>query len=285
MAIVKRNPVLEGLSGRVGDLVFRVRGETTIVARRPSRRASGEPLAEGQKRTVSRFREAVAFAREARDRPAFRSLSRMLRGFSPYHLAIQDFISEPVIEEVIEESSDPSGTVLVVTVSERVGVRTLQARRVREPSDAPPKGVSPASPEGPAEGSSGEPTEVPARAPSGDGETPAKGEKKASSYSTPAMMFFRRDRPAEPADHAARPTKPSPTPSSPTTSAPVAKVETSPGEPSVTREGETREPRDEGAPPVSLSTWKVVVPGGGEVEIVAFDYAGNRATRRVKVGS
>lgn len=266
MAIVKRNQVLEGLSGRVGDLVFRVRGQTTIVARRPSRRTPGEPLAEGQKRTVSRFREAVAFAREARDRPAFRSLSRMLRGFSPYHLAIQDFISEPIIEEVVEEGTDPSGTVLVVTVSERVGVRTLQARRVRESADAPSK-------------------EVPLEPPSDAEKTPAKGEKKASTYSTPAAMFFRRDRPTEPADHSARPSKPVPTPSPPETTTPPARVQPVPGEPSVTREGETREPREEGAPPVSLSTWKVVVPGGGEVEIVAFDYAGNRATRRVKVGS
>jgi hypothetical protein len=285
MAIVKRNPVLEGLSGRVGDLVFRVRGKTTIVARRPSRRAPGEPLAEGQKRTVSRFREAVAFAREARDRPAFRSLSRMLRGFSPYHLAIQDFISEPVIEDVVEEGADPSGTVLVVTVSERVGVRTLQAKRVRESADAPSKGPSPMSAEGRGEGPSEGHDEVPAEPPTGAGKTPAKGEKKGSTYSTPAAMFFRRDRPADPADHSARLAKPATTPPSPETSTPPARGETTPGEPSVTREGETREPREEGAPPVSLSTWKVVVPGGGEVEIVAFDYAGNRATRRVKVGS
>ena len=99
------------------------------------------------------------------------------------------------------------------------------------------------------------------------------------------MVFFRRDRPAEPADHSARPAKPAAPPLAPETSAPPSGGETVPGEPSVTREGETREPREEGAPPVSLSTWKVVVPGGGEVEIVAFDYAGNRATRRVKVGS
>jgi hypothetical protein len=284
MAIVKRNQALEGLSGRVGDLVFRVRGQTTIVARRPSKRAAGKPLAEGQERTVSRFREAVAFAREARERPAFRSLSRMLRGFSPYHLAIQDFISEPVIETVVEEGADPSGTVLVVTVSERIGVRTLQARRVREPADGPPKEPSSMSPEGPGAGPTEGQKEVPVEPQSGAEKTPAKGEKKGSTYSTPAMMFFRRDRPAEPADHSARPSKPAATPTSPETATPPARSATTPGEPSVTREGETRESREEGAPPVSLSTWKVVVPGGGEVEIVAFDYAGNRATRRVKVG-
>jgi len=209
----------------------------------------------------------------------------MLRGFSPYHLAIQDFISEPVIEDVVEEGADPSGTVLVVTVSERVGVRTLQARRVREPADAPPKGASPTSPGGPEEGPSEGRAEVPLEPPSGSEKTPSKGEKKGSTYSTPAAMFFRRDRPAEPADHSARPEKPAAPPVSPEAVTPPARVVTAPGEPSVTREGETREPREEGAPPVSLSTWKVVVPGGGEVEIVAFDYAGNRATRRVRVGS
>ena len=269
MAIVKHNPVLEGLSGRVGDLVFRVRGKTTIVARRPVRRKRDEPLAEGQERTVLRFREAVAFAREARERPAFRSLSRMLRGFSPYHLAIQDFISEPVIEEVVEEGSDPSGTVLIVTVSERIGIRTLQARRVEESG----KGTS----ESPAKESAGTSADAPADV--------AAAAPKGPTYSTPAMMFFRRDAPAEPADHASRPAKPAtpPTPLEP--SPPAVKVRLTPGEPIVTREGETRESREEGGPPVSLSTWKVVVPGGGEVEIVAFDYAGNRAVRRVTVGS
>jgi hypothetical protein len=239
MAIVKRNPALEGISGTVGDLVFRVRGDTTIVARRPARKKRGEPLAPGQEKTVSRFREAVAFAREARHKPAFRSLSRLLRGFSPYHLAIQDFISEPVIEGVETDATDPSNTVLVVTVSERIGVRMLHAKVV-ERSAAPPPEPPPPAP-------------------------------KAPAYSTPALAFF--------APASAKPAPPAPAP-------PPRPVEpATPGEPTVTREGETREPREEGAPPVSLTTWRVVVAGAAEVEITAFDYAGNRAVRRVTVGS
>jgi hypothetical protein len=246
MAVIRRNLALQGLSGRVGDLVFRVRGDTTIVSRRPSRERREGPLPEGQERSVSRFREAVAFAREARDRPAFRSLSRLLRGYSPYHLAIQDFLSEPVIEGVEDRGAGPSGTVLLVTVAERVGVRTLQAKRVEGAAEPTPEGEKKV----------------------------AESEAKGPGYTTPALMFFRRDEPETSAARARRP------PAAPPgqTSIPV-------GDPVVTREGETREPREEGGPPVSVTTWKVVVPGPGEVEITAFDYSGNRAVRRVRVGA
>jgi hypothetical protein len=250
MAIVKRNSALEGISGTVGDLVFRVRGDTTIVARKPVRKKRDGPLAPGQEKTVSRFREAVAFAREARTRPAFRSLSRLLRGFSPYHLAIQDFLSEPVIEDVVEESVEPARTILMVTVSERIGVRMLHAKIV-ESADATPTG--------------------PVAEPGIEVMTPEpKVAPKSSTYSTPALMFFKREPAAPP-----KPVAPPPPPPEPIV----------PGEPTVTREGETREPREEGAPPVSWTKWRVVVPGSGEVEITAFDYAGNRAVRRVKVGT
>jgi hypothetical protein len=242
MAIVKRNSALEGLSGTVGELVFRVRGETTIVARKPVRKKREGPLAPGQEKTVSRFREAVAFAREARTRPAFRSLSRLLRGFSPYHLAIQDFLSEPVIEDVVEESVEPARAVLMVTVSEKIGVRMLHAKVV-------------------------ESTGVPVPEPKVEVKPP---ESKPASYSTPALMFFKKEPAAPP-----KPVAPPPPPPEPIV----------PGQPTVTREGETREPREEGAPPISWTKWRVVVPGSGEVEITAFDYAGNRAVRRVKVGA
>jgi hypothetical protein len=127
MAVARGNPLLDGLHGRVGELVFRRLGEHTIVSQRPSRRRPPK-ASEQRERTVSRFREAVAFAREARHTPAFRSLARALRGYSPYHLAIQDYLSEPVIESVDDSEVGSTGGPVTVVVSERIEVRSVEAR-------------------------------------------------------------------------------------------------------------------------------------------------------------
>ncbi len=272
MAIVRKNPLLAGLSGRVGDLVFRVRGETTIVSRRPEKRAA-QPPSETLGRTLTRFSEAVAFAREARRHPAYRSLSRVLRGYSPYHIAIQDFLSDPVIEEIDDRAMTESGGELLVHVAEKIAIRSVRVKLVRVDE-------SPSIPAAP-------------------GPTQRADSDPAAQVSTPALLFFQqaRQRPVsttgEPAARPASSSPPGPEgreqPALPGLDADAeAKVATDVGEQSadarVVRVSERRETREEDGPAILVATWKVTLPRSGEVEITATDYAGNRAVRRVRVG-
>jgi hypothetical protein len=300
MAIVKKNSPLDGLSGRVGDLVFRRRGGQTVVAKRPSRKTPRKPSTKDREETMSRFKKAVVFAREARHQPAFRSLCRQLRGASPYHLAIQDFLSVPAIEEVDGGAVGPSGGPLLVTVREQIAVREVRARlaggqwlrgRVM----------------GVATGRAAHREEV---------GKPAPGE--AHHPSTPAEMFFRRTsadrsssadrstpqapRPAEGAAPPARQAKTtSPSPQAGTAAPSRQAATTPPSGPSASApsqrlsdEGDLfQQESGEGAgneeqthhAEGQATTWRVDLPGPGEVEISAWDYAGNQVTERRTVGA
>ncbi len=265
MAIVKKGSPLEGLRGRVGDLVFRVRGDQTIVSSRPSRRRKG-PTTPARQRTLTRFQEAVRFAREARHRNAYRSLSRTRRGYSPYHVALQDYLSVPAIEavEVLEGR-------LTIRVAERVAVRSVRVRLSPDEGEQPPP--EPPHPE---------------------------PEAKPKPVSTPAQIFFRRGG-TEPGTRPAPPVPPASPVSRGSPASPVSRVppeprpadEASPepnggAEPAGTGYGELRAVRVSEAAPkggaARFELWQVVLPRTGTAEIIAADYAGNRATGTYHVG-
>ena len=64
MAKVIRNPVMQGISGAVGNLVFRQMPDgSTYFSTKPD--FSHRKFSEGQKEHQSRFQRAVAYAREA----------------------------------------------------------------------------------------------------------------------------------------------------------------------------------------------------------------------------
>ena len=256
MAIVKKGTLLDGLSGRVGDLVFRTRGEKTIVSIRPSQRHEPERSV-ARERTISRFQAAVEFAREARHRPAFRSLARMLRGYSPYHVALQDYLSEPVIEAIDAARVGPSGGDLRIEVSEKIAIRSVRVSMPALGEDGP----APA-PE----------LEVPAPA-----DVLAAPTEKERRVPIPAALFFRQTPRESPDDRGpwadlkreASPVAPSGDPRK--FQALAARI----GAQSA-RERTPGEPLQE--------VWGVKLPRGGEVEITATDYAGNRASVRLRVG-
>ena len=285
MAIVKKNSPLDGLSGRVGDLVFRRRGGQTIVAKRPSKKSPRKPSTKDREETMSRFKKAVVFAREARHQPAFRSLCRQLRGASPYHLAIQDFLSVPAIEEVDGGAVGPTGGPLLVTVREQIAVREVRARlaggqwlrgRVM----------------GVATGRPAHREEV---------GKPALGE--AHHPSTPAEMFFRRTSADRSTPQTPRPAEgtvsPRGQPRTTKRSQQAARASAS----GTSESASSRREPDEGdlfqqeageapgteehtrAAEGQATTWRVDLPGPGEVEISAWDYAGNQVTERRTIGA
>ncbi|MBP6874598.1 MAG: hypothetical protein KBD56_00855 [Candidatus Eisenbacteria bacterium] len=277
MAVVKKNSPFEDLSGRVGDLVFRRRGGKTIVSRRPAKKEKKRPSTKPREGAMSRFREAVVFAREARHQPAFRSLCRQLRGASPYHLAIQDYLSIPSIETIDDRAVTASGGPLIVTVQELIAVREVRARieggawmraRVMGLSAKPVA-------------RQGESVKEAVPSPS-----------SARSTLTPADRFFRRVPNDSRASNAGPPQADLPGMGSDVEAPPARAAGHAPavanamtGEAAGQREGPSGDSgRNRSSANAQVSTWRIDLPRGGEIEIVAYDYAGNQAQEKRRVG-
>jgi hypothetical protein len=92
MARVKTNPLLEGLSGKVGNLVFKNYASGTIISSRPDR--SKVILSADQKESNSKFKHAVAFARAVLKDPEKRKEyeDKVKPGQSIYHTALAEFM-------------------------------------------------------------------------------------------------------------------------------------------------------------------------------------------------
>jgi hypothetical protein len=99
MAKVKKNMVVRGLSGKVGDLVFQHMPDgNTYVRARPD--FSRRKFSKGQKEHQSRFQQAVAYAREAsKSQPIYAQLAAGT-GLSAYNFALSDWFNPPVIDAI-----------------------------------------------------------------------------------------------------------------------------------------------------------------------------------------
>jgi hypothetical protein len=120
MAKVKNNPVVEGISGSVGGMVFRqLPGGETWVSGKPD--FSRRKFSEGQKNHQSRFKEAVAYAREAaKTHPIYAQLAAGTVK-SPYNWALSDWFNPPVIHTI--ERKDK---LIRVEASDNVMVKKVQ---------------------------------------------------------------------------------------------------------------------------------------------------------------
>ncbi len=289
LGIIKKGSLLDGVTGRVGDLVLRVQGDKTIVSHRPRGQKTKSPTTETRQKTLTRFQSAVAFAREARHRHAYRSLSRLLGGYSPYHVALQDYLSEPTVEDVDDARVTLEGGTLTVRAGETVAVRLVRVKMpaVEEMDPAlrrsePAKELLTTSPEHP--------------------------KKPKARMPIPAALFFTK-RPEDPAgprgsgsapedkrsEHAPGAT-PAATPAAGTTGGRI-RSKTLDALPvgrftgNASREERVPATRPKDVPkgvklPVEMrvETWRVTLPRAGEIEIIVTDYAGNQTTHRTWVG-
>jgi hypothetical protein len=293
MGIVKKGSLLDGVTGRVGDLVLRVQGEKTIVSHRPRGQKSKKPTTETRQKTLTRFQSAVAFAREARHRHAYRSLSRLLGRYSPYHVALQDFLSEPTIEEVDDSEVRLDGGTLTVRVGETVAIRSVRVKMpaIEEidpdlrPTDPAGKLLTP---------------------------SPTQENQPKARLPIPAALFF--SRPAVPnrevrGDSGGELGRESGRESGGGSGCELGREsgrESGDRAPSAAvldalpsgrfignaqREERVPAQRPKGVPDdvempteMRIETWKARLPRAGEVEIIASDYAGNQASQRVWVG-
>jgi hypothetical protein len=101
MAKVKLNPIVEEVSGGLGNLVFRASNGKTILSRKPD--FSNTVISEGQAAHRERFRQAVAYGRSVMADAAMRSIygqAAVRKGMPVFALTIADFFNAPSIEEV-----------------------------------------------------------------------------------------------------------------------------------------------------------------------------------------
>lgn len=120
MAKVKKNLVIQGISGGIGGLVIRQMPDgSTYVSGKPDfsrRKFSGE-----QKKHQGRFQEAAAYAREAaRSQPIYAKLAKGT-GKSPYNFALSDWFRPPAIHSLVRK-----GGAIQVRASDNVMVTRVE---------------------------------------------------------------------------------------------------------------------------------------------------------------
>ena len=99
MAKVRRNIIVEGLSGSLGgQVVFQqARDGGTIV--RVMARPSQRPPSEQQLTNRARFREAIAYARQTKDHPIYVKKARGTNKTS-YNVAVADWFRPPEVVKI-----------------------------------------------------------------------------------------------------------------------------------------------------------------------------------------
>jgi hypothetical protein len=128
MAKVESNPIVRGISGKIGNLVFRPmpNGET-YVSSVPN--FDKRKFSKGQKDHQGRFKLAVAYAREAsKTQPIYAKLAEGTV-MSAYNFALSDWFNPPVIHTVerkdgrvrVQASDNVMVVKVVVTVLDEEG--------------------------------------------------------------------------------------------------------------------------------------------------------------------
>ena len=124
MAKASKNAIVLGLSGSIGDMVFRQMPDgSTRVSRKPD--FSRRVFSQGQKDHQSRFQQAAAYAREAaKTQPIYAELARGTAK-SAYNVALSDWFNPPVIHHIERKSG-----LIRVAASDNVLVTEVQVRIV-----------------------------------------------------------------------------------------------------------------------------------------------------------
>jgi len=99
MAKVENNPTIRGISGKIGNLVFRAMPDgSTYVSGVPN--FDKRKFSQGQKDHQSRFKQAVAYARgAAKSQPIYAKLAEGTI-MSAYNFALSDWFNPPVIHKI-----------------------------------------------------------------------------------------------------------------------------------------------------------------------------------------
>lgn len=123
MAKVRENIIIRGLSGSLGDqLVIKIdKGGRTIVSMKPEF-DEGREFSPAQLAQQEDFREAAAYAKEARDEEVYAQKAEGTAR-SPYNVAMADWFHPPEIKEIdLSAWSGEAGQVIRMKVMDDVEV-------------------------------------------------------------------------------------------------------------------------------------------------------------------
>jgi hypothetical protein len=102
MAIVTTNPIVNGLSGMLGQtLVFKILRGKTIVASRPR---PAKTQSEQQRQNRSKFRQAATWAKtmlhDPQQKTYYQQQAKKLKLPNAYTAAITDYMRKPQLKEI-----------------------------------------------------------------------------------------------------------------------------------------------------------------------------------------
>ena len=121
MAKVKKNPVIQGISGKIGNLVFKQLpdGSTIVTAKQV---LHNKKWSEGQVAHQARMREAAAYGREAQHHPVYVALAEKST-LTGYNWAFGDRMKPPVIHKI-----ERAEGLVRVRASDNVGVVRVEVQ-------------------------------------------------------------------------------------------------------------------------------------------------------------
>jgi hypothetical protein len=123
MAIANDNVIMRFQRGRIGDLIFRVWGNNTIVSKAPD--YSKIPRSEAQKANSNRFKGATGYGhRVLKDPVAYAFYDKKRRvSQSVWNVAISDYMKRPEIAEIdVWKYKGQAGNTVRVKAKDNYGI-------------------------------------------------------------------------------------------------------------------------------------------------------------------
>ena len=117
---VQKNIATEGLSGKVGNFVFRLRksDDKIFVSRIPV--GSEEEPSEARKAVQRKFQRGIAYGKSAIADPATKALyaAKATEGRSAFNVAVADYFNAPQIEKIeMGNHSGAIGSTITITLT------------------------------------------------------------------------------------------------------------------------------------------------------------------------
>ena len=122
------DPLLKGFRGRIGDLIYRTRGNKTFVYAAPLPRKEKPETTARLQNHRSLFKDAVVYAQSALKDPALHERYKAVtkNGQTAFNIAVRDFYSPPEINEIeTRRYLGKTGDIITIKASDDFEVSTV----------------------------------------------------------------------------------------------------------------------------------------------------------------